>query len=238
MKILIQSCLYSPSIGGTETATLLLALGLRELGHEVKVVTDVGGESPYSMDFPVYRRVPAGQLLGLVRWCDVFIQCNISLRHAWPLLIHRRPWIIIHHTRLEPNGRHTLVSRVKQWTTRFATNVAVSKFMADHLRSPSVVLKNPYADDVFRPEPGIARTQNLIVVGRLIDDKGFQVAIDALYRLHHRGYTQLKMTIVGDGPYYKELVTLTKKGGCKTPLNLPASNSPKISSISSTGMES
>lgn len=213
MKILIQSCLFSPSVGGTETATRLLAIGLSELGHQVKVVTDIKGESPYTMDFPVYRCIPASELLNLVRWCDVFIHCNISLRHAWPLLIHRRPWVIIHHTRLEPNGQRTMVSRVKQWMTRFATNVVVSKFMADNLRSPSIVLKNPYSDDIFQVQTGAVRTRDLIVVGRLNEDKGFQVAIEALHRLHQRGYAKLRMTIVGEGPYHEELLALTKKRG-------------------------
>lgn len=212
MKILIQSCVFSPSVGGTETATRLLAIGLQELGHEVRVVTDTEGDSIYTASLDVYRHPSKGELLGLVCWCDVFIQSNISLRNAWPLLLCRRPWIIVHHSRIEPaDNRCTLTSRLKQWVTRFATNLAVSRFMANNLHSPSVVLQNPYADDVFRVQSGVTREQDLIVVGRFLEDKGFQAAIEALYRLHQRGLTQTRMTIVGEGPYREQLVALIQK---------------------------
>jgi len=212
MKILIHSMVFTPSIGGTETATRLLAIGLIELGHQVKIVTDTKGEFTYTAGLEVHRCISMGEYLGLVRWCDVFIHSNISLRNAWPLLIHRRPWIVIHHTRIEAiEGEHTPASRVKQWATRYSTNFAVSKFMADNLESPSIIVKNPFADNVFCLQPGVPRDQDLIVVGRFLDDKGFQVAIEALHRLRQRGFTKTRMTIVGDGPYRAQLDALTQK---------------------------
>ena len=178
------------------------------------MVTDTIGESSYTAGLEVYRGISNGELLRLTRWCDVFIHSNISLRNTWPLLIYRRPWIVIHHSRIEKvDGDSTLTSRIKHWFTRFATNLSVSKFMADNLQSPATVLQNPYADDVFRVQPGIARDRDFITVGRLNEDKGFQVTIDALYRLHQRGFTKTRMTIVGEGPYHDQLVALTQKRG-------------------------
>ncbi len=209
MKILIQSCVFSPSVGGTETATRLLAIGLQDLGHEVKVITDTEGDSPYTRDLDVHRRPGTREFLGLMRWCDVYVQSNISLRNLWPLLIYWRPWIIVHHTRYETDvGPPTFLSKVKQACSSFATNLTVSQYMADHLRSPSVVVKNPYADDVFHPLPGVVRQRDLLVVGRLNEDKGFQIAIEALYRLHQRGRSDVRMTLVGEGPHRDALQAL------------------------------
>jgi glycosyltransferase involved in cell wall biosynthesis len=212
MKILIHSMVFSPSIGGTETATRLLAIGLKEMGHEVKIVTDTKENSSYAVDLEVHRNISTGEYLRLLRWCDVFVHSNISLRNAWPLLIYRRPWIIIHHTRIEAiEGEHTLASRVKQEATRFSTNLTVSQFMADNLHSPSIIVKNPYADDVFRVQPDTVRDRELIVVGRFLEDKGFQVAIEALHRLRQRGFIKTRMTVVGDGPYRAQLDALARK---------------------------
>jgi len=217
MKILIHSTVFSPSIGGTETATRLLAIGLNELGHEVKVITDTKGVSLDTEGIEVHRGISTREYLQHVRWCDVFIHSNVSLRNAWALLLYRRPWVIIHHTRIEAiEGEHALTSRLKQWATRFATNLSVSKFMADNLHSPSIVVKNPYADDVFRAQPEAVRDQDLIVVGRFLDDKGFQVAIEALDRLRQRGFTKTRMTMVGDGPYRAQLDELTRKKGLQS----------------------
>jgi len=217
MKILIHSMVFSPSIGGTETATRLLAIGLKELGHEVKITTDTQGDSPYTEGLEVHRGISAGEYLKLVKWCDVCIHSNISLRNAWALQIYRRPWVIIHHTRIEAiEGEHTLASRMKQWAARFATNLTVSKFMADNLQTPSTIIKNPYADDIFRVQSTAPRDQDLIMVGRFLDDKGFQVAIEALDRLRQRGFAKTTMTIVGDGPYREQLDALTRRKGLQS----------------------
>jgi glycogen(starch) synthase len=212
MKVLIHSMVFSPSIGGTETATRLLAIGLNELGHQVKVITDTS-EGPSSVDgIEVYRGPSISEYLRLVKWCDIFVHSNISLRNAWPLLVYKRPWVVIHHTRIEAvEGEHTISSRVKQWIAKIPINLTVSKFMSDSLNTPSTVIKNPYADNVYRVDPGVDRNRDLIAVGRFLNDKGFQVAIEALHKLRQRGFTNTRLTLVGDGPYREQLDALTKK---------------------------
>jgi glycogen(starch) synthase len=54
------------------------------------------------------------------------------------------------------------------------------------------------------------------VVGRFLDDKGFQVAVEAMHHLRQRGFTESKMTIVGDGPYRQQLKALTKELGLES----------------------
>jgi glycosyltransferase involved in cell wall biosynthesis len=228
MKILIQSVVFSPSIGGTETATRLLAIGLNELGHEVKIVTDTKEYAPQLEGIEVHRDISRSKYLQLVGWCDIFIHSNISLRNVWPLLIHRKPWVIIHHTRIEAvEGEYSLVSRIKQWVIRYATNLSVSKFMADNLHYPSIVVKNPYGDDTFRVESGAVQDRELIVVGRFLKDKGFQVAIEALAKLRQRGFANTKMTMVGDGPYREELDDLTRRRGLQSAIKFTGIKPPQ-----------
>ncbi|KAB2881876.1 MAG: glycosyltransferase family 4 protein, partial [Pseudorhodoplanes sp.] len=55
MRILISSYQFLPSIGGLETATLTLASGLAERGHEVTVVTATPADGPDGFPFRVCR---------------------------------------------------------------------------------------------------------------------------------------------------------------------------------------
>src|ERR1700758_4517447 len=94
MKILISSPAFAPDIGGIETVSALLAEEFSKLGHEVVVVTQSGGDAIFP--FRVVRRPSPGTLIGLVNWCDVFWQNNLSLRTVWPALFLRRKIVVTH----------------------------------------------------------------------------------------------------------------------------------------------
>ena len=63
-------------------------------GDEVMVLTQSAGDGGPAA-YRVVRRPGKRQLCELVGWCDVFLHNNINLRSAWPLLVYRRPWVII-----------------------------------------------------------------------------------------------------------------------------------------------
>jgi glycosyltransferase involved in cell wall biosynthesis len=71
--------------------------------------------------------------------------------------------------------------------------------VADDLDVPSVVIPNPYRDQLFRQLPGIDRTGELIFVGRLVSDKGIDILLEAMALLAHEGLVP-SLTVVGDGP--------------------------------------
>ncbi len=98
MKILLSSYVFSPSIGGIETVSALLAPEFVKAGHEVILITHTQKEERTAWPFPVERRPGFRRMIELVRWCDVYFQNNISLSYAWPLLWIRKPWVIAHHT--------------------------------------------------------------------------------------------------------------------------------------------
>jgi glycogen(starch) synthase len=199
MKILISAHVFAPSVGGVQDLALLLATGLAANGHDVRVVTQTpGGNDDYR--FEVIRRPGPLTLARLVGWSDLYYHCHLSLRSAWPLLFVRRPWVVTHSNWfMEPDGTVTWKDRLKRAALRFAHGIAVSRAIAGHLTTPSVVIPPAYPDDVFRLLPDIARDQCLVFVGRLVSDKGADLLLEALSILKKRGITE-RLTIVGTGP--------------------------------------
>ncbi|HVU25302.1 MAG TPA: glycosyltransferase family 4 protein [Opitutus sp.] len=202
MRILIASHRFAPSIGGIEQVSATLAETFAELGHEVCVVTqtgapDTGGTSPY----PVWRRPGPGRLLALTRRCDVYFQNNISLATLWPAWLLGRPVVVTYQTWVtQPDGSEGWREKMKVWCARRTReNIAISRAIAASLLAPSRVIPNPYRDDSFFADATVPRTRELVFVGRLVSDKGVDLLIDALSRLHTCRLTPA-LTIVGSGP--------------------------------------
>jgi glycogen(starch) synthase len=161
------------------------------------------GAEPFP--FEVIRGPSARKLCDLVQWCELFFHNNISLRMAWPLLLIRRPWAIAHHTWIAGvDGRVRKRDRGKQLLLRLARNIAVSQAIADHLTVPSLVIGNPYREDLFFCDPIVPRNRDLIFVGRLVSDKGVDLLIESLRRLRERRLYP-NLTIVGGGPELEPL---------------------------------
>jgi glycogen synthase len=201
MRVLFSSPAFLPHVGGLEIHVATLAAELHRAGHEVAVVTRTAGEGADDLPYTVVRRPTALRLLRCVRWCDVFVQANVSLRGLWPLLLVRRPWVVSHHSwYCRSDGRVAWQDRLKRHLLRHAAaSIAVSRAVAADLTTPSIVIANPYRDDLFRPLPGVERRRDLAFVGRLVSDKGADLLFDALALLAGRGLRP-GLTIAGDGP--------------------------------------
>ncbi|HEV7670173.1 MAG TPA: glycosyltransferase family 4 protein [Thermoanaerobaculia bacterium] len=203
MKILHYSPAFPPSVGGLETTVVDLSTGLSALGCEVTVVTATRSAEPDRFPFSVVRRPSRRALLALVRGHEVFLQANVSLRGLWPLLFVRRPWVVSHHSWYSRTDGHIAwQDRLKRRLLRYAAaSVAVSRAVADDLHPVrSIVIGNPYREDVFRLYPEIARTRDLVAVGRLVSDKGFDVLLEALAILERKEGLKPRLTLIGDGP--------------------------------------
>ena len=205
VKILLGSHHFFPSTGGIETVTNLLAREFVALGHEVRVLTQTPGHGDFP--FPVVRQPSALQLMGEVRWCDVFLQNNISLRTIWPLAFLRRPLFVIHQTWMTgPDGQVGWQHRLKRFVLRYANSFAISRAIADELPTTSLVVGNPYDDQVYTAVSNGPRDRELIFVGRLVSDKGADVLLEALKMLNSKP----RLTVAGDGP---ERPRLEKQAG-------------------------
>jgi glycogen(starch) synthase len=200
MRILFSSHFFHPSVGGIEQVSLVLATQFVRAGHMVKVVTTTRQADESNFQFKVVRKPSAPQLLELVRWSEVVFHNNISLRTWWPLIFIRRPWVIAHHTWIARTGTSLgLRDRLKHFLTQSATNIAISRSVADHLTVPSIIIGNPYSDELFKRDRFAARGNDLIFVGRLVPDKGVDILINALKHLRERSSFP-NLTIVGSGP--------------------------------------
>jgi glycogen synthase len=201
MRILIYSPAFLPQIGGLEINTGLLAGELVRLGQDVTLITRTPANAPDGFPFRVVRNPSALQLLHWTRWSEVVLFQNLSLRCFWPLLLAYRPWAVSHHSwYCRTDGRVAWQDRLKRWLTAKAdASIAVSQALADDLTVPSLVIANPYRDDLFRVQPGVERTRDIVFIGRLVSDKGVDTLLDALALLDARGLRPT-VTVVGDGP--------------------------------------
>ncbi|MEP7013319.1 MAG: glycosyltransferase family 4 protein [Acidobacteriota bacterium] len=209
MKILHYSPAFPPSVGGLENTVVNVAAGLVALGCEVTVVTTTPSAEPDRYPFRVVRRPGHRDLLRLVREHDVFFQASISLRGLWPLLFVRRPWVVSHHSwYCRTDGRIAWQDRLKRrLLRRAAASIAVSRAMADDLHPVrSIVIANPYDEGTFHPYPEIPRTKDLVAVGRLVSDKGFDLLLEALAFLAQTEGLTPRLTLIGGGPERPRLV--------------------------------
>jgi len=214
MKILLTSLLFAPSIGGIETVSMLLAREFVAAGHSVKVVTMTTGDDEMNDDgFEVLRKPTFAQLWQAARWSDVYFQSNISLPLAAPLLLVRRPWIIVHHTWIpKPTGLSGMNHRLKRLLLRFGRSISISNAVAESLPVPSKLIPNPYDAALFRIRESIPRSDDLVALGRLVSDKGFDLLVEALSLVAKEGYWP-KLRIIGDGPEKQALMQQAKDLG-------------------------
>jgi glycogen synthase len=211
MRILLSSHFFHPSVGGIEQVSLALATQFARAGHAVKVVTTTPQSDRSNFQFEVVCRPSAPRLLELVRWSEVVLHNNISLRTWWPLVFVRRPWVIAHHTWIaRTDSSLGLRDRLKHFLTRFATNIAVSQPIAGHLTVPSTIIGNPYRDELFKRDRLVSRDNDLIFVGRLVPDKGVDILIGALKQLRERNLFP-NLTIVGSGPDLTRLRSMVEQ---------------------------
>lgn len=206
MKILMSSYAFPPSVGGLEEVSDILAHQFVELGHEVRVLTMTPSAAPDRYPFEIVRRPSPLQLARSIRWCDVYLQQNISFRLGWPLLIFRRPWVVaMHGTLFGDDGLIALKKFLKRLILRFARVTSCSAAMARGLRQKVTVIGNPYRSDLFRILPSsVVKPYDLAFLGRLVSDKGADRFVGALARLRRSGITP-RALIIGGGPEESKL---------------------------------
>jgi glycogen(starch) synthase len=200
LKILISSHAFAPSIGGIETVSRLLAAEFKNLGHDVRVITDTAAETAEPLPYPVIRRAPLTRLVELIRWSDIFWQNNLSLRTIWPALLLRKPVVVTHQGSysVQPRGLDPLV-RLKQTIANHVASIAISEAVARHFAPPLTVIGNPYDARVFTRGTPRAELSELVFVGRLVSEKGLNLLLEALAVLRSRGVAP-RLTVVGAGP--------------------------------------
>jgi glycogen synthase len=203
MRILVHSRVY-PSVGGIETVTQLLAHEWNKAGEEVIVATDVTHTPERNQVFPyqVHYRPSPLKWIALLRWCDIYLQFNVSLKAMWPLLLIRRPLVISHHGYywLTRDGKRDWRERLKISISSISANIFVSSAIAKEVNVRGAIIPNPYDEILFRPEGVTSRDMELAFVGRLVSDKGADCLLRALASLKKGKGMAPRLSIIGDGP--------------------------------------
>jgi glycogen(starch) synthase len=200
VKIFFFSTVFAPSVGGVETVVELLCREFVRLGHDVRLATLTPGPAPGDWPFEVVRRPSLPHFHSLLRWADVHVQANVSLKWCWPRLLRPRRFLYQHNNVYQrDDGSLSLLDRAKRFVARRTPGIAVSRYVAAKLHCANVVL-NPFDSTTFRPEiPWSTRPRDLVFVGRLVSQKGCDVLLRALALLQPEGLTP-QVTIIGDGP--------------------------------------
>jgi len=228
VKILYWAEAFWPTIGGVEVLSGHLVSALRERGHEFVVVTDHRGcNISDTLDYngvPVYRfhfqRLLENRDVGGI----AATRRNIALlkKSFAPDIIHINacgPGLFFHlstaaeipvktlctiHALLtHSGGRDTVMGqmlRQADWVT------AVSRTMLNDVRrilpevsQRSSVIYNSLSMPGARPEPLPFDSPRLLCIGRVVTEKGFDLALRAFTSIV-QSYPQCRMIIAGDGP--------------------------------------
>jgi glycosyltransferase involved in cell wall biosynthesis len=220
VKILIYSPHFHPRVGGLENVVRGLADGFHEEGHQVTVAcTTAAGSEPESFPYPVVRNARGAELLRLTRATDVVLHACVNMRGLWPLLLTAKPLAITHQVYLtHPVPRPSFWSKVVRELKRFSTrrafvNIACSECLARHIGPRCVAVPNFYDDAIFSVMEGIRRDSDLVFLGRLVSDKGADLAIEALRILRQERDLSPRLTLIGDGPEREALERQAKEAG-------------------------
>jgi glycosyltransferase involved in cell wall biosynthesis len=212
MKILLISYKFFPDIGGIEVNSELLADYFNKFGAEICVVTTSTTDVLNDKDFPykVVRNPGKLQLIKLHFWADVIFENNPSLNLSWPRAFISRPHCIALRTWISRiDDTIALQDKIKKlWLKKADAVIAVSKKVKELTYSKAIVIGNPYRNHLFR-NLNIEREKDFVFLGRLVSDKGVDMAIDLLHNLHGDPIFTAKkftLTIVGDGPEREALM--------------------------------
>jgi glycogen synthase len=212
MRIFIFTTAFAPSVGGIERLMEVLATQFAQLGCEVVLATPLPGPENGLPGARLVRQPSTRQFFFFLRWCDVHLQANLSLRYLHPLLVGT-PFVVSHQN---DYGRRDLRDHAKIACARWVYGIACSRYIAQRVPCREVI-GNAYDDAVFRSEvPLASRPKDIVFVGRLVSDKGCDTLLAALATLAREGMTP-SCTVVGDGPERERL------GSMATAMELPVS---------------
>lgn len=213
MRILFISHKFYPDIGGIEINSEILANAFVKSGHEVKLITWTTVVGDKQFPFSIIRAPGLFVLLREYKWADVIFENNPSLRLAWPSFFYNKPHVVALCTWINRvDGKIGWQDKLKFWWLKRASAViAVSEAIREKCWKNSIVISNPYSNELFRKLPCIEKKIDFVFLGRLVSDKGAHIAIKAIAHLLkneyecYRNNSKISLTIIGDGPELQSL---------------------------------
>lgn len=208
-NILILTHGFPPDIGGIETIAEILALEFAKKGYNIKVVTTTPSKVENRYPFEVIRNPGIIKLMQCHAWADEIFENNPCLRLSLPSYLFFKPTTVVLHTWIaRTTGNMAFIDRFKRLKLRTAKAViAVSKAIKESYPK-AIVIPNPYKSDLFVNTNKGEREKSFVFMGRLVSDKGANMAIKAIARLKAENIGSYRLTIIGDGPEKDNLAKL------------------------------
>ena len=201
MKILIISHKFNPDIGGIETVSEILANEFILAGHQVRVITWSEDVTCIKFSFQIIRNPSFVKLFKQFIWANVVFENNPSTRLSWPALILNKPTVIALQTWVaRTDGALTLIDKLKILKLKTAKKViSISKVIQEGTFKKSIIIPNPFNATLFTNVYKLAKEKDFVFLGRLVSDKGADMAIAALAELNEN-LENYNLSIIGDGP--------------------------------------
>ena len=242
LRILFWTEQFWPYIGGIQVLSARLVLALRARGHQPLVVTshatmDLPDVDRYEgVDIHRFRfREPLDQknipamMTVRRRLADLRERFAPDLAHlnfAGPSAYYHLatagvrpcPWLVTVHQPLPGSaaGRESVMGRMLReadWVTAVSGSVLANlRSLVPELAARSSVTYNGLEAPAVSPEPLRWDPPVLLCLGRLVPEKGFDTAIQAMAPLRQR-FPDVRMVIAGDGPARADLERLAAAVG-------------------------
>ncbi len=218
MQICIFSRPFFPAVGGLERMAFTLASEFANAGHSVEVVTDTphSSEKEEFQEFRITRTTSLIQRYRAFQRADAILLMNISLIGGPLALLTLRNVAVSHQGTYGTRAfgwRIYWREKLKHHSTRLFTNIACSTYVASKLPVKASVIPNAYDDALFTKNLFVEKSRDFVFCGRLVSDKGADVAISAFSTVL-QDHPSATLTVIGDGPERKQLEKLVGTLGC------------------------
>jgi glycogen(starch) synthase len=250
LRILFFAEQFWPSIGGVEVLSAKLVRALHATGHQVVVTTshssfdapDIGDMDGVQihrfrfLDALSTRRLDLWEanyrrLLRLrqdfrpqvVHVCDtggsVLFHLRAQARERIPTLLGLQNGSSPEHARRDGVLRRALQEADHIAVVSQAVLHDVERIAPEAAHRCSVIL-NGLEMPTLIPAPLDFERPRLVCAGRLVEDKGFDIALRAFARVHAR-CSRARLTIAGDGPARESLESLAVSLGIRSQVDFP-----------------
>jgi glycosyltransferase involved in cell wall biosynthesis len=212
MKILFITHKFYPDIGGIEVNSEVLALGFHKAGHEVRMITWTASSGERNFPFVMIRQPKTAVLFKEHRNADIVFENNPSLRLSWPAIFFNKPIVVALRTWVNRNeGNMAWQDKMKMyWLKRSSAVIAISEAVRKRCWPQATVIGNPYRENLFRILNDEPRKRDFVFMGRLVPDKGADIALKALQQLSDNNNKLYNLTIIGNGPEEANLKALVE----------------------------
>jgi glycogen(starch) synthase len=241
MKVLYWTESFWPIIGGVEVLSAQFIPAMRKRGYKFAVVTENWNlafpDETQMDDIPVYRfhfkRIlenhDTGQMMATLKKIAIIKQsfkpdlihiniCGPSIFfHLRTTSAYSVPMLVTLHSLMTQScGHDTILGRLLRladWVSTVSeTTLHEIRNILPDITHYSSVIYNGVATPTLKPATLQFRPPRLLCLGRLIFDKGFDVALNAFASLTKR-FPDAHLVIAGDGPARSALIQQANRLG-------------------------